>query len=86
MTGIYVPRRGMKNKKNPNRAEKPTPLTGIVDTAQLTAVLRVNRKTIWDWRDRGIIPYFKIGRSVRFDLEAVLNQLRAKCQVGGTAQ
>lgn len=59
------------------------PFTGIVNKTRLAARLLVDRKTIEHWMGRGIIPYFKLGRLVRFDAEAVMKHLREHHQIGG---
>ena len=43
------------------------------------AYLRVSKRNLYCWRMAGLIPYFKIGRSVRFrtsDLGAALERMR----------
>jgi excisionase family DNA binding protein len=39
-------------------------------TEELAEKLKVTRQSIWHWRKKGL-PALKIGRAVRFDLEAV---------------
>jgi len=58
------------------------PFIGIIDKIHVADEFKVDRKTVEHWMRRGIIPYFKIGRTVRFDAEAVMNKLREKCQIG----
>jgi excisionase family DNA binding protein len=45
-------------------------LVEYVTVDELTEKLKVTRQTIYLWRKQGL-PFLKIGRSVRFDLEAV---------------
>ena len=43
------------------------------------AYLRVSKRNLYCWRMAGLIPYFKIGRAVRFrksDLDAALERMR----------
>ena len=66
--------------------DSPTdsPRTEDLDKQLLTekeacAYLRVSKRTLYCWRMAGLIPYFKIGRAVRFkktELDAALNTMR----------
>ena len=43
------------------------------------AYLRVSKRNLYCWRMAGLIPYFKIGRAVRFrkaELDATLERMR----------
>jgi excisionase family DNA binding protein len=43
------------------------------------AYLKVSKRNLFCWRMAGLIPYFKIGRAVRFrkaDLDATLGRMR----------
>jgi excisionase family DNA binding protein len=43
------------------------------------AYLRVSKRNLYCWRMAGLIPYFKIGRAVRFrkaELDAALERMR----------
>ena len=43
------------------------------------AYLRVSRRNLYCWRMAGLIPYFKIGRAVRFrraDMDKALEKMR----------
>jgi excisionase family DNA binding protein len=61
-----------------------SPRTEDLDKQLLTekeacAYLRVNKRNLYCWRMAGLIPYFKIGRAVRFkktELDAALNTMR----------
>lgn len=66
--------------------DSPTdsPRTEDLDKQLLTekeacAYLRVSKRNLYCWRMAGLIPYFKIGRAVRFkktELDAALNTMR----------
>jgi len=66
--------------------DSPTdsPRTKDLDKQLLTekeacAYLRVSKRNLYCWRMAGLIPYFKIGRAVRFkkaELDAALNTMR----------
>jgi excisionase family DNA binding protein len=43
------------------------------------AYLRVSKRNLYCWRMAGLVPYFKIGRAVRFrrsELDAALERMR----------
>ena len=46
---------------------------------QTCAYLNVSKRNLFCWRMAGLVPYFKIGRAVRFrksDLDAALERMR----------
>jgi excisionase family DNA binding protein len=43
--------------------DNPGPL---MSEREVAVYLKVSARTIVDWRQRGIIPYFRIGRSIRY--------------------
>jgi len=61
-----------------------SPRTGLTTDPLLTekdacAYLRVSKRNLYCWRMAGLIPYFKIGRAVRFrkaELDAALYRMR----------
>ena len=61
-----------------------SPRTEDLDKQLLTekeacAYLRVSKRNLYCWRMAGLIPYFKIGRAVRFkktELDAALKTMR----------
>lgn len=59
------------------RTEQYTdPLLTEKDTC---AYLRVSKRNLYCWRMAGLVPYFKIGRAVRFrrsELDAALERMR----------
>lgn len=51
----------------------------LVTEAELSKLLKVCRRQLYSWRVRGLIPYFKIRRAVRFrvtDVAEALERLR----------
>ena len=38
---------------------------------QAAKLLQVSRVTLWDWKKKGILPAFKIGRQVRYKLSDI---------------
>ena len=47
---------------------------------EVAAYLKVSARTIVDWRQRGIIPYFRIGRSIRFSRQQINRALLERHQ------
>jgi hypothetical protein len=51
----------------------------LVTEAELTKLLKICRRQLFSWRMRGLIPYFKIGKAVRFrvtDVAEALEKMR----------
>ena len=46
---------------------------GPLTAEQLAAELNLNKATIYQWVKDGEIPYLKVGRKLRFNLQAVLD-------------
>ena len=53
----------------------------LVTEAELARLLKVCRRQLYNWRVRGFIPYFKIGKAVRFRAVEVLAALD-KARIG----
>ena len=54
--------------------------TALMTEKQTCAYLNVSKRNLYCWRMAGLIPYFKIGRAVRFrksELDAALERMRA---------
>ena len=68
---------GMDKPTDSLRTEQTTdPLLTEKDAC---AYLRVSKRNLYCWRMAGLIPYFKIGRAVRFrksDVDAALERMR----------
>jgi excisionase family DNA binding protein len=56
------------------RIRKPGP--EILTQPQLAERLNVVPETIWKWRKKGKIPFLKIGRSIRFDYDKVVEAIK----------
>jgi len=52
-------------------------LEKLLTTEELTEILQVSRQTLFTWRNEGL-PFMKINRAVRFDLEQVKKWLEGK--------
>ncbi len=56
----------------------------IMTAAEVAALLRVNRKTLYEAVQRDQIPgVVRVGRILRFHRDAVLSWIRASGQIGG---
>ena len=68
---------GMDKPTDSPRTELATdPLLTEKDTC---AYLRVSKRNLYCWRMAGLVPYYKIGRAVRFrkaELDAALERMR----------
>lgn len=59
------------------------PDTAIRTKDEMAAELKITRRTLTVWMRRGLIPFYKIGRTVRFNIHSVRAHLEANCRVGG---
>lgn len=51
--------------------------SAFLDKRQLAARLNMTVRTIENWQKRGILPYIRIGKVVRFHWPEVVQQLKA---------
>lgn len=60
-----------------NHEKPPSPRNELelVNQEELSSLLKVCKRQLYSMRSRGEIPYFKLGRSVRFRVEEVLEEL-----------
>ena len=47
---------------------------------EVALYLKVSARTIIDWRQRGLIPFFRIGRSIRYSREQIDRALMERHQ------
>ena len=50
----------------------------LIDKKQMAARLAVTPRTLENWMKRGLVPYIRIGRVVRYDLEEVIGTLKRR--------
>ena len=51
----------------------------LLTEAELAALLKVCRRQLYNWRMAGLIPYFKLGKAVRFrvaDVTTAIERMR----------
>jgi excisionase family DNA binding protein len=67
---------GMDTPTDSLRTEQST---ALLTEKQVCTYLSVSKRNLYCWRMAGLIPYFKIGRAVRFrksDVDAALERMR----------
>lgn len=57
-------------------------MSKYLTTEELEEMLQVTRQTIFSWRKEGM-PYLKLGRAVRFELDKVTEWIEKKGEVNG---
>ena len=64
-------------QKAPNRSDLAMEL---INVKQLSTMLNVKTKTIYDWiyDNRVKIPYYKLGKLVRFNIDEIMKWLKDK--------
>lgn len=50
----------------------------LIDIHTLSLMLSVKPKTVYDWVHRGVIPYVKLGKLVRFDEKEIMRWIEKK--------
>lgn len=64
------------------RQNAAVPCTELfMNKAEVAGRLRKTVRTVENWMESGILPYYKVGRSVVFRWSDIEAQLRAKCGV-----
>lgn len=51
-------------------------MTPLISSAQLAAKLGVSRQQVWNLSARDAVPFYKVGRSQKYDLDEVLKVLK----------
>ena len=69
---------------NPDHATHPA--IEVLTADEVAAMLRVNRKTIYEAAQRGDIPHQRLGRRLVFERGAVLAWLRQQVVIAGDTQ
>lgn len=64
--------------EGPNEPGKPARLDDFIIATedQLSSLLKVCKRQLYNWRMRGEIPYFKLGRVVRYRVGDVVEALK----------
>ena len=53
----------------------------FINKAEVGRRLHIQARTIDDWMKRGLLPYYKVGRSVRFRWTEVQRHLAETCRI-----
>jgi excisionase family DNA binding protein len=74
---------------SPRKTTDPLPVLlsrgDLIRPDELAAGMKVAQGTIYMWFERGIIPFLRIGKCIRFEPEDIREWLRAKRQVATKA-
>jgi excisionase family DNA binding protein len=62
------------------RAEEDEPTSALFTRTQLAERLNVSHRTVDNWRERGLIPYLRVGAVIRFDFRQVIAALSEHCK------
>ena len=65
------------DKTEANLGVSPGPL---MSEREVAVYLKASARTIINWRERGLIPYFRIGRSIRYSREQLDRALMERHQ------
>lgn len=71
---------GPENASEPNQSTSAE--TGFLDEKQLLARLPISRRTLGNWKAKGLLPHIKIGRRCLYDWASVQSALLRR-QRGG---
>jgi excisionase family DNA binding protein len=74
--GVDMASTSMDTPTDPLRTEQAT---ALLTEKQVCTYLNVSKRNLYCWRMAGLIPYFKIGRAVRFrksEVDATLERMR----------
>ena len=69
--------------QNGNEAANGRPVEEFINKAEVAKRLRKKVRTVDNWMKRGLLPYYKIGRSVCFKWSEVESHLGQTCRVVG---
>lgn len=58
--------------------EQRNPRLRLVTTDELAEAIQTSKMSIHNWRNEGWLPYYKIGNSVRFNLEEVMKAIEKR--------
>jgi excisionase family DNA binding protein len=64
-------------------AQSTTESEGWVGQKEAAAHLKISRRTLYDWMQKGVIPHIRLGRGVRFKLREVDEAMKRRRRGGG---
>jgi excisionase family DNA binding protein len=71
----------MKTENETVQTETPTGPEGFIDKPEMARRLNKTIRTVDNWMQLGLLPYYKIGRSVVFKWSDVETHLAQTCRV-----
>jgi excisionase family DNA binding protein len=69
------------DKQNGSDTVMERPVEGFIDKVEVAKRLQKKLRTVDNWMQRGLLPYYKIGRSVSFKWSEVEAHLGQTCRV-----
>ncbi len=74
----------MKENALPNNGHEPAGLgREYLTKIEVAELLRLTPRAIDSWMARGLLPYYKIGKTVRFRLRDIQEHLQNNCRIMG---
>jgi excisionase family DNA binding protein len=67
------------NKKQNTKIEDGERLLTDKDVAQ---IFGITSRAVWGWRQKGLLPYLRVGRTIRFRRQSI-DRLLAELEMGG---
>lgn len=77
MTLNTIPDLPAPSPATPDATPPTPPARAFLNGRQLAAALGVSRRTLTTWNQRRVIPSIRVGRVLRYELEAVKTALRS---------
>ena len=74
----------METKSMDTHQSSPRIELELITEQELASHLKICRRQLYNWRVAGLIPYFKMGKAVRFkvaDVAAAIERMRIGCEV-----
>jgi excisionase family DNA binding protein len=70
-----------QDQQSGGNASGERPVEGFIDKVEVAKRLKKKLRTVDNWMRRGLLPYYKIGRSVSFKWSEVEAHLGQTCRV-----
>ena len=73
----------METKSMDTHPSSPRIELELITEQELARHLKICRRKLYNWRMAGLIPYFKMGKAVRFkvaDVAAAIERMRIGCE------